>query len=62
MKNKYADILSKVNNDQRGVSDSILIIDGLNTFLRSFTIINHINQEGAHSGIVTGKQIGRAHV
>jgi hypothetical protein len=30
MKNKYKDILSQVNNDQRGVSDSILIVDGLN--------------------------------
>ena len=62
MKNKYADILSKVNNDQRGVSDSILIIDGLNTFLRSFTIINHINQEGAHIGGLTGflKSVGYA--
>jgi DNA polymerase-1 len=61
-KNKYADILSKVNNDQRGVSDSILIIDGLNTFLRSFTMINHINPDGAHIGGLTGflKSVGYA--
>ena len=61
-KNKYADILSKVNNDQRGVSDSILIIDGLNTFLRSFTMINHINPDGHHIGGLTGflKSVGYA--
>ena len=60
--NKYADILSKVNNDQRGVSDSILIVDGLNTFLRSFTMINHINPDGHHIGGLTGflKSIGYA--
>jgi DNA polymerase-1 len=62
MKNKYADLLSKVNNNQRGVSDSILIVDGLNTFLRSFTMINHINPDGHHIGGLTGflKSIGYA--
>jgi len=62
MKNKYAYLLSKVNNDQRGVLDSILIIDGLNTFLRSFTMINHINPDGAHIGGLTGflKSVGYA--
>ena len=62
MKNKYADMMSKVNNHQRGVSDSILIIDGLNTFLRSFTMINHINPDGAHIGGLTGflKSVGYA--
>ena len=62
MKNKYANILSQVNNDQRGVSDSILIVDGLNTFLRAFTMINHINQDGAHIGGLTGflKSVGYA--
>ena len=60
MKNKYADLLSQVNNDQRHIQDSILIIDGLNTFLRSFTMINHINPEGHHIGGLTGflKSVG----
>jgi DNA polymerase-1 len=60
LKNKYADLLSQVNNNQRQVQDSILIIDGLNTFLRSFTMINHINPEGHHIGGLTGflKSIG----
>ena len=62
MKNKYANILSQVNNDQRGVSDSILIVDGMNTFLRSFTMINHINPDGHHIGALTGflKSVGYA--
>ena len=62
MKNKYADMMSKINNDQRGVSDSILIIDGLNTFLRSFTMINYINSDGHHVGGLTGflKSVGYA--
>ena len=62
MKNKYADMLSKVNNHQRGVTDSILVIDGLNTFLRSFTMINYINSDGHHVGGLTGflKSVGYA--
>jgi len=62
MKNKYAELLANVNNNQRGVSDSVLIIDGLNCFLRAFTMINHINQEGAHIGGLTGflKSVGYA--
>ena len=62
MKNKYAELLANVNNNQRGVTDSILIIDGLNTFLRSFTMINHINPEGHHIGGLTGflKSVGYA--
>jgi 5'-3' exonuclease len=62
MKNKYADVMSQVNNDQRGISDSILIIDGLNTFLRAFTMINHINPDGHHIGGLTGflKSVGYA--
>lgn len=62
MKNKYADLLSKVNNDQRNITDSVLIIDGLNTFLRAFCMINHINPAGAHIGGLTGflKSVGYA--
>jgi 5'-3' exonuclease len=62
MKNKYAELLNNVNNDQRDISDSILIIDGLNTFLRNFTMINHINPDGHHIGGLTGflKSIGYA--
>lgn len=62
IKNKYAALLENINNDQRNITDSILLIDGLNTFLRSFTMINHINPEGHHIGGLTGflKSIGYA--
>ena len=55
-------MLSQVNNNQRGVQDSVLILDGLNTFLRAFTMINHINPEGHHIGGMTGflKSLGYA--
>ena len=62
MKNKYAQLLSNINNNPRTAQDSILIIDGLNCFLRAFTMINHINPDGAHIGGLTGflKSIGYA--
>jgi len=54
MKNKYAELLSQINNNPRDEDESILIIDGLNTFLRSFTVIQHLNQHGHHIGGLTG--------
>ncbi len=61
-KNKYFDLISSIQPDTRTQLDSILIIDGLNTFLRSFTMINHINPNGHHIGGLTGflKSIGYA--
>lgn len=62
MKNKYFELISSIQPDQRTQLSSILIIDGLNTFLRSFTMINHINPNGHHIGGLTGflKSIGYA--
>jgi DNA polymerase-1 len=62
MKNKYAKLLAEVNDIQRGASDSVLIIDGMNTFLRAFTMINYINPEGHHIGGLIGflKSVGYA--
>ena len=62
MKNKYANILAEISNEPRRQNESILIIDGLNTFLRNFTVINHINRAGEHIGGLTGtlKSIGYA--
>lgn len=62
MKNKYSDILSSINNNQRGVLDSVLILDGLNCFLRNFSVVNHLNPNGAHVGGLTGflKSLGYA--
>ena len=62
MKSKYEHLLSNVQPDFRKELSSILIIDGLNTFLRSFTMINHLNEDGHHIGGLTGflKSIGYA--
>jgi DNA polymerase-1 len=61
-KSKYQQLLSNIQPDIRKELNSILIIDGLNTFLRNFTVINHINQDGHHIGGLTGflKSIGYA--
>ena len=60
--NKYSELLSNIDSNPRNIQDSILICDGLNTFLRAFTMINHINPDGAHIGGLTGflKSIGYA--
>ena len=44
------------------LNDRVLIIDSLNAFIRSFTIINHINKHGHHIGGLTGylKSLGYA--
>ena len=62
MQNKYFELFSSIQPDTRTSLDSILIIDGLNTFLRAFTMINHINPNGHHIGGLTGflKSVGYA--
>lgn len=65
MKNKFKEILDKIekNRDIKYTKDSkILLIDGLNTFLRCFCMINHINEKGNHIGGLTGflKSVGYA--
>ena len=62
MKSKYEQLLSNVQPDIRKELSSILIIDGLNTFLRSVTMINHMNPDGHHIGGLTGflKSVGYA--
>lgn len=61
-KSKYQELLSNIQPDIRKELNSILIIDGLNTFLRNFTMVNHINPDGHHIGGLTGflKSIGYA--
>ena len=46
-----------LNRDSR-----VLLIDSLNTFLRSFVVINHMNPQGNHIGGLTGflKSVGFA--
>ena len=44
------------------LNSKVLLIDSMNTFLRSFAMINHMNPSGAHIGGLTGflKSIGFA--
>lgn len=62
MKNKYFEILNSIKPDERTSLNSVLVVDGLNLFLRSFCMINHVNPEGHHIGGVTGslKSLGYA--
>jgi DNA polymerase-1 len=62
MQNKYFDLISSIQPDKRTQLNSVLIIDGLNAFLRAFTMINHINPDGHHIGALTGflKSVGYA--
>ena len=65
MKALYKDILSKVSeehktNHLRERNSRVLIIDGLNTFIRSWTTNPTMNEDGDHTGGVIGslKSIG----
>jgi len=62
MSKKYHELLSNIQPDIRKEFNSILIVDALNTFLRNFTMINHINPDGHHIGALTGflKSVGYA--
>ncbi len=57
MNSKYAAILANLKESKdevKYVNDKVLIIDSLNTFLRNFAVINHINPAGNHIGGLTG--------
>jgi DNA polymerase-1 len=62
-KNRFAEMLSNITNEPETENQSILIIDGLNTFLRSFAIVNAIHpSSGQHVGGIIGflKSVGYA--
>ena len=59
MKNRYFELLRQIEHDrtteQVTTKDShILIIDGLNTFIRVFSAVPALNDDGEHIGGVTG--------
>lgn len=55
MLNKYAEILNGLNGESEMTPDSkILIIDGLNTFIRSFVANPTTNENGIHIGGIAG--------
>ena len=56
MNKKYTEILNSLKNDEmpKNANDRILIIDGLNTFIRSFVVVPTVNDNGIHVGGITG--------
>ena len=64
---KYLSILEEIKNkggnlDSGEPNDKVLIIDGLNTFIRCFSAIPTLNDDGAHVGGIVGflRSIGYA--
>lgn len=51
---ELSEIVKNLKPQERHLNDHILIIDGLNTFLRSFSVINTINSKGFHIGGLVG--------
>ena len=59
-KNKYFSILEtlKENNSQpMGLNDRVLLVDGLNTFIRSWAVSPVTNSNGAHVGGISGSML-----
>ena len=59
MKARYFDILREVERErEQGIGSSkdshLLVIDGLNTFIRVFSAVPALNDDGQHIGGVTG--------
>lgn len=56
------DSLKESKQETLYTNDKVLLVDSLNTFLRSFVMINHLNSQGNHIGGLTGylKSIGFA--
>jgi DNA polymerase-1 len=64
---KYLSILEQIKKDGGQVehnnpNDKVLIIDGLNTFIRVFSVVPITNEDGAHVGGIIGflKSVGYA--
>ena len=57
---KFFDQIENSKNETLHKNSKVLIVDSLNTFLRSFVAIHHLNPQGNHIGGLTGylKSIG----
>ena len=52
---KYDSLLDSIQQSApRRVNDHILVIDAMNTFIRSFTMINMMTPQGVHVGGMVG--------
>jgi len=60
----FENIKGGVGNDglQKNINSDILLVDGLNTYIRSFMAIPSLNEDGLHTGGIAGflKSIGYA--
>lgn len=58
----FLDNIKEGAEEKLEANSKVLIIDSMNTFLRCFSAINHLNPDGAHIGGLTGylKSIGFA--
>jgi len=58
MNNDYKKIFDSLSNKEEKLdltlNSRVLIVDSLNTFLRAFTVIRHMNRSGNHIGGLTG--------
>jgi len=55
MEDKYSEIISKIRQRPlRKVNDEVLLVDGMNMLIRSFSRIKAMNPEGSHIGAITG--------
>ena len=56
MKKYYSEILSNLKEDNKpsGKNDRVLLIDGLNTFIRAFVMNPSTNDDGIHVGGIKG--------
>lgn len=51
----YLDILNKIEQKpDRKLNDHVLIVDSMNTFIRSFAMLQSINPQGHHTGGLVG--------
>jgi len=56
--NEFKGLLDKIQKDSVSetlyLNDRVLLIDGMNAFLRSFAVINYTNSQGTHIGGLVG--------
>src|SRR6056300_1619458 len=54
-KSNYKEMLTNLSNTSKGdVNDKVMIVDGLNMFIRVFGAVPTLNDDGEHVGGVTG--------
>ena len=64
-KNKYfsiLDSLTETNSKPAELNDRVLLVDGLNTFIRAWTTSPVTNDDGVHVGGITGSLLSLGHV